>query len=179
MNTNTTKPALSVVTQADVPNMPLNPNNTVQITFSTGEIVSLSVGDLSQEVLTQALLHGLKQKLVDAAAISRNTDTGRSATTWDKYNAVKNVADQLLSGSWNKVREGGAKPAGGILFQALCEMFDTKTPAQVRAFLDSKTKEEAAALRKNPRVMAIIASIQAKAAKSGTDNSDELLKGLE
>ena len=58
------------------------------LTFADQTTSTLSTRDLSPEILSQALMHGLKQKLVDAAAIARNVDTGASATTADKKEAV-------------------------------------------------------------------------------------------
>lgn len=150
--------------------------------FSHGKRLTLTANQLSNDIMAEAIIHGLKQKLVDAAAISRNTDTGRSATVDDKFDAVKEVYDRLLAGQWNKSRSTGeAKAAGGLLFKALCRMYATKTPEFVRAFLDGKTKEEQAALRTNAKVAAIIAEIKAEDAKSAdtTGESDDLLKGLE
>ena len=59
------------------------------LTFSNGETLRINVRDLTDDIQLQATLHGLKQKLVDAAAISRNPENGRSATVEDKYNAVR------------------------------------------------------------------------------------------
>jgi hypothetical protein len=154
----------------------------LNIRFANGKTINMHVSELSEEIRGQAMLHGLKQKLVDAAAISRNTDTGRSASIDDKFDAVNEVADRLLAGQWNKSRATGeAKAAGGLLFKALCRMYATKTPEFVRTFLDGKTKEEQAALRTNAKVAAIIAEIKAEDAKSAdtTGESDDLLKGLE
>lgn len=151
------------------------------LTFANGQRLDLATDQLSQDILLQATLHGLKQKLVDAAAISRNPETGRSATVADKYEAVKEVYDRLLAGEWNKRRASGeGQSTGGLLFKALCRMFATKTPDDIRAFIAAKTKEEQAALRANAKVAAIIAEIKAEEAKdTDTSASDNLLAGLE
>lgn len=154
-------------------------NQKLVIEFGNGKTLTIRPEELSDDIRNAAMFHGLKQKLVDAAAISRNTDTGRSASIEDKYEAVLEVAGRLKAGQWNKSREAGAgKASGGLLFQALTRMYDTKTPEQVRAFLDSKTKEEQEALRKNPRVAAIIATIKAEGASPAVDTAN-LLAGLE
>lgn len=154
-------------------------DDTLVLKFANGEVLELNANALSPEIRRMALLHGLKQKLVDAAAISRNPETGRPASPDDKFHAVKAVYDRLLAGQWNATREGGGN-AGGLLLQALCRMYaGRKTPEEIRAFLDTKTDAEKAALRKNPRVAAIIDEIRAEQGKTANVDVDELLGELE
>lgn len=164
-------PAISVAISDD--------HTTLTLGFANQRQLVLSTGQLSMEIIAQALAHGLKQKLVDAAAISRNTETGRAASIDDKFDAVKEVYDRLLAGEWNKKREGGVGGSGGLLFRALCRMYaGKKSEADIKGFLDSKTDAEKAALRKNSKVAAIIEEIRAESDKGGA-SSDELLAGLE
>ena len=152
----------------------------LRLAFSHGKSLTIYATDLSPMIVAQAIVHGLKQKLVDAAALSRNTETGRAASVQDKFDAVKEVYDRLLSGEWNKRREGGAGASGGLLFRALCRMYDgKKTADDIRTFLEGKTDAEKAALRKNSKVAAIIEEIRAESAKDGDVNADELLADLE
>jgi len=147
--------------------------------FNNGVILTLDTIALSPEVRQQALLHGLKQKLVDAAAISRNTETGRAASAEDKYQAVKTVYDRLLAGAWNATREGGGA-TGGLLLQALVRMYaGRKTPDELRAFLAEKSDAEKTALRKNPRVAQIIEDIRVETGKAANIDTDELLGELD
>ena len=133
----------------------------LMLTFGNGEHLTISAEQLNADILGQALMHGLKQKLVDAAAISRNPDTGRSATIDDKYNAVREVYDRLLSGEWNKTREAGAGGSGGLLFRALCITYPAKTPEAIREYLAKRTAEEKTALRK--KFAELIATLKAPA----------------
>lgn len=153
------------------------------LVFGNGTPLGLKVSDLSESIKAEALMHGLKQKLVDAAAISRDPDTGRSATVEDKFDAVKEVYDRLLSGQWNKVREGGSGGGnGGLLFAALVRLYDgRKTEEEIRAFLAEKTDAEQVALRTSTRIAPIIAAIKAERAarKGAAIDGDELLSGLE
>ena len=152
--------------------------NTLALTFANGEALTMRGDALNEDVQQYAMMHGLKQKLVDAAAISRNPETGRAATVEDKYQAVKAVFDRLLGGQWNATREGGA--TGGLLFQALVRMYaGRKTPDQLREFLADKTDAEKTALRKNPRVAQIIEDIRAEQGKAADIDTDELLGELE
>ena len=150
------------------------------LTFSHGESLTIKPAELSPTIVAQAVMHGLKQKLVDAAAISRNPETGRAASVEDKFDAVKEVYDRLLAGEWNKRREGGAGASGGLLFRALCRMYDgKKTPDDIKAFLEAKTDAEKAALRKNAKVAAVIEEIRAESAKGDSATGEDLLADLE
>jgi len=170
------------------PTSALNVETTVagdlHIRFANGREIAFGTSMLSQEIIGLATLHGLKQKLVDAAAISRDPETGRPATVEDKYLAVKAVADRLLAGQWNANRgEGGGAGSGGLLYRALVRMYPGKTSEEVRSYLDGLGKEKQAALRGNPRVAAIIAEIkaedEAKKPETKAIDSDDLLAGLE
>ena len=153
--------------------------NILELTFANGETLAMRWGALSSDVQQYAMMHGLKQKLVDAAAISRNPETGRAASVEDKYQAVKVVYDRLLAGQWNAVREGGGA-TGGLLLQALCRMYaGRKTPDELKAFLADKSDAEKTALRKNPRVAQLIEDIRAEQGKTASIDTDELLGELE
>lgn len=149
----------------------------MDLEFANGKKLTLDITQLSDNIISQAICHGLKQKLVDAAAISCNPDTGRSATVDDKYHAVNEVFGRLLAGDWNKRREGGGA-AGGLLYRALVRVYEgRKTPEQIREWLDGITDAQKAALRKNPKVSKVIDEIRAE---DGTENDGEdLLAQLE
>lgn len=152
---------------------------TLTLNFLTGEELSINLATLSDEIRTQAALHGLKQKLVDAAAIARNPDTGLSATPADKYDAVKTVFDRITQpeGTWNAVRESGEKHVGGLFARALMELTG-KTKAQIDVAIEKYTKEETAALKKNPRVVDIMQRLEREAIAARPNNSDDLLAQL-
>lgn len=151
---NTTKTIEAFIDQSNPANMVLT------LSFSNGENLITRMSQLTPEITTMCMVHGLKQKLVDAAAISRNPDTGRSATVDDKYNAVREVYDRLLSGQWNKVRGEGTSTSGGLLFRALCQIYADKTPDAIKAFLDKKSPSEKAALRATPKIAAVIDTLR-------------------
>lgn len=142
------------------------------LTFSNGEQLTLDASTLSPDIQTAAAVHGLKQKLVDAAAIARNVETGASASVEDKIAAVREVFDRITSpqGTWNKVREGTGTASGGnsLLARALMELTG-QSKAKIDMFLSEKTKEEKAALRASPKVAPIIAKMQAAKATVDTD----------
>lgn len=167
--TNETKriPAVSVIISET--------DESLALTFANGKTLSLNAKDLPQSIRDYAILHGLKQKLVDAAAIARDTETGKPASIEDKYEEVKKVLARLMEGSWNAVREGG-QSNGGLLFRALVELYPNKTGEQLKAYLETKTNPEKAALRLNPKIASIIEKLRAK----GNDvDSDSLLTELD
>ena len=151
----------------------------LMLTFANGQTLTLQADVLNTDIQQQAMLHGLKQKLVDAAAISRNPETGRAASVEDKYQAVKTVYDRLLAGAWNATREGGGA-TGGLLLQALVRMYaGRKTAEDIKAFLAEKSDAEKTALRKNPRVAQIIEDIRVEQGKAANIDTDELLGELD
>lgn len=154
-------------------------NASLSLTFANGKRIDITPHQLSDELRLAATLHGLKQKLVDAAAISRNPETGKPASVQDKFEAVNAVYERLIGGQWNATREGGGA-GGGLLFAALCRMYDgKKTPEALREYLDGKTDAEKTALRKNPRVAAVIEEIRAERGKGNGVDTDELLSELD
>lgn len=155
-------------------------NSTLTLTFANGEEVVVDASKLSENIRHAAMMHGLKQKLVDGAAIARNIETGRSASIEDKHAAVKKIAERLMldTGTWNEKKDAGTATggSGNILVRALLHMTG-KDESYVKDFLDNKTKEEKAALRKNPKVMAAIAELNAATVSNGI-NTESLLGEL-
>lgn len=164
--TETRIPAISVETDTET--------MALAITFASGNILTLTTAMLSIEVANQALLHGLKQKLVDAAAIGRNPETGRSATVDDKEVAVREVFDRIIGpdGRWNKGRGEGEGNVGGLLLSALCRLYPAKTAADLREWLGTKDAEQKKALRDTPRIATIMAEIKEERAKDSDDAPD-------
>lgn len=141
--------------------------NGIALTFGNAKVLAMTLDQLKPEVILAATLHGLKQKLVDAAAISRDTTTGKAATIETKYDAVKEVYDRLLAGEWNKRREGGGA-TGGLLKRALVELYaGRKTAEQIEEWLATKDEKAKAALRKEERVAAIIERLRLESSKPG------------
>jgi len=90
-----------------------------------------------------ALIHGYKQKIGDAAAIARNTETGATATDADKRDAMQAVVDRLNNGEWNAVaRGGGAKVVNIDALVAAIAAVTNKPVVAVRAWVESKTDEQ-------------------------------------
>jgi hypothetical protein len=179
MTTTSTKiPAISAETIRTEAGRPIG----LRLTFAHGESLMIDQSMLTEAMHAEAVWHGVKQKLVDAAAISRNPDTGRSATTEDKAAAVREVFERIIAGEWNKRREGGAGGNNGLLLSALIRLYaGTKTEAQLREYVDGLTEKEQAAIRATAKVAPIIAAIKAErdAKRGDAIDGDALLAGLD
>ena len=188
VNSTARVPAVAVATalEENLSTMSLTHGELV-LTFADQTTATLSTRDLSPEILSQALLHGLKQKLVDAAAIARNVETGASATIGDKKEAVMEIHTRLLEGAWNKGRAAGdgVSGKGSILLLALQRLQPKRDAVELAEWLKARTDAERAALAKNAKILLHVQAIQAERAeraaaaakKSGID-SDELLNEL-
>lgn len=160
-------------------------SGTLVLAFRHGEVLRLHPESLAPEIQRAAMLHGLKQKLVDAAAISRDTATGRAATIITKYNAVREIFDRITgeTPSWNKPRAGGGGGQGGLLARAIARYKSLTgthpvTVEQVKAHLDRLTDAQKQALRVAPQIAAIINELRAESAKPAGIDADALLDGL-
>ena len=150
------------------------------LTFRHGEILRLHPESLAPEIQRAAMLHGLKQKLVDAAAISRDTATGRAATIATKYDAVREIFDRITHAtapSWNKSRTGGAGGQGGLLARAIAR-YKSVPVEQAKAYLERLTDAQKQALRVDPRIATIINELRLESAKPAGIDTDALLGGL-
>ena len=149
--------------------------------FRHGEMLKLHPESLNPEIQRMAMLHGLKQKLVDAAAISRDTTTGRAATIATKYDAVREIFDRITHAtapSWNKPRTGGTGGQGGLLARAIARYKNVPVEA-AKAYIDRLTDAQKQALRVDPRIATIINELRAESAKPAGIDTDALLGGLD
>ena len=151
--------------------------------FRHGETLRVHPETLNPEIRRAALLHGLKQKLVDAAAISRDTTTGRAATIVTKFDAVKEIFDRITGAggeapSWNKPRAGGAGGQGGLLARAIARYKGVEVAA-AKAYLERLTDAQKQALRVDPRIATIINELRMESAKPAGIDTDALLGGLD
>ena len=148
--------------------------------FRHGETLRLHPETLNPEIQRAALLHGLKQKLVDAAAISRDTATGRAATIATKFDAVKEIFDRITgeNPSWNKPRAGGQGGQGGLLARAIARYKNVPVEA-AKSYLDRLTDAQKQALRVDPRIATVINELRMESAKPAGIDTDALLGGLD
>lgn len=130
--------------------------------------------DSLSSIMLACAWHGAKQKLIDAAAISRDPATGRAASVAYKREQVTEVLERMRAGQWFKARGDGGN-SGGLLFRALCEYYaGRKTPEEVRAFLDTKDDAWQAATRRSPQIAPIIERLRPQPKAADVDVSADL-----
>ena len=101
--------------------------------------MQLMVGNLAEEIIREAVYHGLEQKVRDAGAMSRDTTTGRSATPAEKLEAMQRVVDNLHNGLWNAKREATRALNRACLFAAVASVRGVapeKVEAKFRGYED-------------------------------------------
>jgi hypothetical protein len=158
------------------------------------EVIGAGKVEFDAELTTEGLReqaerHGWTQRLCDRAAkgaVVRSAgmtdgqyEAAKAAVTQSKYNAIKDLADYYMSGDvqW-RMAGGGSSNESGLLFEALCEFrADTRTPAQITDFLESRTKEQLATVRKIPGVVEIMNRLRME--RAGTVDVDEALGDLD
>lgn len=124
--------------------------------------IPFDTGNASSDCGRHAMIHGFIQRISDAAAISRDPETGEPATPQDKFDAMKRLVDHYESGTseWSRKPIAGEGQKGGLLFKALCQMSPSKAPEEIRAWMDGKTKAQLATIRASERVAVVIASLR-------------------
>lgn len=125
--------------------------------------VRLYLDLIHSDNLKHAAIHGMIQRISDAAAISRDPATGLPATAQEKFEAMTRLAEHYNSGNseWSRRPVAGEGKSGGLLFKALCIMSaETKTADEIREWMSAKTKAQLTALRNSPKVAAIIAELR-------------------
>ena len=154
---------------------------TMRLTFAGGNVTIVTREEL-RPLADAFLWHGAKQKFIDAAAISRNPVSGRSATVADKRAAVMEVIDRCVAHrQWNKAREGGGG-SGTLLLAALERLYaGKKTRADLIAYLDGLSVDQKRQLERNPRVAPIIEAIRTerRLASGKADDGEDLLAQLD
>lgn len=147
--------------------------------WSDGVRVGLDVSKLSDDVLEQARIHGLRQKLGDAAAMSRNPETGQSATIADKRNRVDAVAQYLRDGHWTAPTRATPETSNrAILVDALCRLNTSADRAKIADAIAAKTPAEIAAMSAVPRVASVIAAIRAERSAVSAESAESMLDEL-
>lgn len=154
----------------------------MRLMFADGETRTVTERDIDRQGMA-FMWHGAKQKFIDAGAISRNPETGRSATVADKKAAILEVIERCtVLGQWNKTREGGGGGTGTLLLEALIRMYaGKKDRAALVEYLDSLTAEQKRQLERNPRVAPIIEAIRTerRLASGKADDGEDLLAQLD
>lgn len=133
------------------------------LTFTDGQAISFDLSKLPANIVRQAALHGLNQKIGDAAA-SHGDDPDKA------YEACMTTFEQIMSGEWNKGREKGEGTRPSMVVEAV---FRAKQKAgmevdlaTIRAkYTGEGTEEARKAALTNPQVKAEYEALKAEAAQ--------------
>ena len=94
--------------------------------------LALSMDTMSESNRRYATLHGMKQRIIDAAAKSKG------ATLQEKFDSMEVLVNHYMSGAqeWSIARaSGGTKSSGGIVLRALANVRG-ESPAQTLIIVD-------------------------------------------
>lgn len=112
--------------------MKVKSNSVVTVQQMEGGIIAITVlgaGDLTFDPAkadaankAHAEFHGWKQRLSDAAAISRDPETGKPASPADKLAAIRALVEHYESGSaeWSRIGQGGGGKS--LTIEAIAEL---------------------------------------------------------
>jgi len=132
----------------------------LRVQFASGNYLEIvDIWQLPREVQEHAMMSGLRNKLIDAAAICRDTENGASADAIVKERAVRAVHERLLAGEWNKGRrDGNGEKKHSLLARAIAELNGSE-PHIMEMKLAAMTAADRKALKGNPKVIAKIAEL--------------------
>ena len=140
---------------------------TLTLAFTDGQAISATLDSLKPEVVRQAALHGLLQKIGDAAA-------GHGDNPDAAFEACMSVFERLQLGDWKKPAEKGEGARPTMVFEAIIRAFAKMgkevTLDAVRAnFGGEDGEEKRKAILKDPRVKLEYEDLKAEAAAKRRD----------
>lgn len=151
----------------------------------------LDLAAVAQANKERAMGHGFVQRVSDAAAMARDSKTGKSATPQQKFEAMKRLVEHYMSGSeeWSPARatEGVGRPRVDrdkeLLAMALGIFQPQKDAGTIAQFVQGLKKEQVTALLVSEQLGESVALAreemekESREAAKGVD-AEELLKGL-
>lgn len=137
---------------------------------------------VSAENRARAMVHGFEQRVRDAAALSVDRDTGKSATAQAKFDAAKRIADHLMSGAteWNLKPAATGGLDAGLVIMAIMRVFRKsldEAETVIATTMSKKGIERAAALKlwaNSKQVAAAMLEIKTERLNT-TEDADDLL----
>ena len=130
---------------------------TVKFSFGNGEVLTLDLSNLSDEIREDLMIHGALQKIGD----SYSSAGGDYAFA---ISAASKVIENLSSGTFNAARVAGeGRKSVGELALALAAL-QNKDVAEVALALENATDEQRKTLRAHPAVKAKVAELRAQKA---------------
>ena len=156
---------------------------TLTIAIENVGTLSIDAATLSDDIRNAAMLHGLRQKICDAAAMSKG------ATETEKFTAMTVVRDNLLSGEWSQRAGDGIGPVNGLILRAFEQWVNEQviakkvqtlpTSEKIKTSYNSKSRSEQLALRNVPRIAEIIETLKSERGGAKTEiDTDALLDDL-
>ena len=137
---------------------------------------------VSAENRARAMVHGFEQRVRDAAALSVDRDTGKSATAQAKFDAAKRIADHLMSGAteWNLKPAATGGLDAGLVIMAIMRVFRKsldEAETVIATTMSKKGIERTAALKlwaNSKQVAAAMLEIKTERLAT-TEDADDLL----
>jgi hypothetical protein len=153
----------------------------IEFTVKDAGTLVLDLERLHRAILARATVHGMTQRISDAAAISRNPETGKPASAMDKLSAMRALVDHYQSGTeeWSRKRSEPAAYTNGLLSEVLKRAYPNKDAERIAAYLKGLKPSERAALLVSPKLAPIAEQVRAEAAASSKVDTDALLAGLD
>lgn len=136
-------------------------HDNAEVTFDMNAIPGFAN---APEFLRKCAIHGVKQKIADAGALSYVQPDGsvRRPTVAEKFAEMQAVADRLACGEWNAER---GETQTGLTFEAVKRYQAERGKELTPEKWASLTKEQRASIGKLPGVLEHIAAIRAERAK--------------
>jgi hypothetical protein len=167
-------------------------NGTLSFVVGEAGTLNIEVANLAPAIAEKALLHGLVQKVSDAAAMPKDELTGNPKKDAAlKFEAMAAVVERLTGDSpdWNKRSGDGSSPVQGLIFRAFAEWVANSATAKkvavpseeaIRAKYDAMDRKGKLALRSIPEVAVIIERMKSErpAKASETVDTSALLSEL-
>lgn len=167
-------------------------HNDGTLTFTVGDAgaIEINTAALAENIRNTALLHGLVQKVSDAAAMPKSEFKGKmdAEVAGMKFAAMKSVADRLTGESpeWSKRSGDGSGPVAGIIYRAFEEWVLASAKAKkakaptadaIRAVYDAKDRAGQLALRNVPEIATIMERLRSERGTKASDVDTSALLG--
>lgn len=179
MNTKRKSNSVVTVQQASETVLEFDVIGVGKLTFDTAKCAAA--------LMRRAAMHGWKQRISDAAAISRNPENGAPASPADKYAAMQELIAHYETGTEEWARRGGGGGGGAkvLTIEAIARLRSIPYAEAELAVTDLATRktngDRAATLRelaKAPSVQAMIAEIRAERTPPVNPAAESLLSEL-
>lgn len=142
-------------------------NGKLSIAFGNGEVVSVALDEIPEELHTDLAMHGLSQKLGDSYAGAKG----------DYAMAIKNVTqviEQLKAGDWRASRGSGeSKPRVGELAAAVARVKSISVE-EAMAILDTLDDEAKKTVRNHAQIKLAIQQIRTEKAVEAAKKAGDL-----